>query len=1084
MSLSDTHAAVLAAFPRLSLAASLCLSVAAVSVRSAPEWEDQTVFRINKEEPHATKMPFPDAAGAMAKSRLESPWCLVLNGEWKFSWAPDPDHRPAGFEKTTFDDSGWKTIPVPANVELHGYGTPIYTNITYPFKKDPPRVMGEPDPTWTTARERNPVSSYRRTFTLPADWSGREVFIVFNGVASAFNLFVNGERVGYSQDSRTPAEFNLTRHLQPGENLLAVEVFRYSDGSYLEDQDFWRLSGIFRDVYLWSSAPLDLRDFEIHATLEDDYRTGKLSVTAWTKNASANPQDYTIDATLLDSAGQTIAQRQTEGRAAARAEHISTLEAPGLRVDAWSAEIPTLYSLLLTLRDGEGREVAHYASKIGFRRSEIKRGNLLVNGQPVLIKGVNRHDFNHLTGQYVTEESMRADLEAMKRLNINTIRTSHYPNDPRFLELVDEYGFYVISEANIESHGMGYDKESLAKDPSWGPAHLDRVRNMVETLKNHACIVFWSLGNEAGNGENFQACSRWVRERDPSRPVHYEQAGMGGYVDVFAPMYFKRDDLLAWCREEEMKPIDDQRPMIQCEYSHAMGNSMGGLAAYWELIRRERLLQGGSIWDWRDQGILRVAKGDPKNAAVAAFDAERYVAGENELHYFAYGGDFGDAPNDGNFCCNGIVHADLTPNPHATEVFHQYRNLLARPVDLAGARPKLAVFNELFFKTLEAQRYRWALLEDGAAIQSGEASLPAVAPQSSVELELPLAPIARKAGAEYHVNVEFLQGEERAWAPADFVVAREQFALAWTQPKRRPHRGNAAASVTRDDAAQRTTVKGPNFTATIDDRTGRLLSYRVGEQELLAEPLKLNFWRPPTDNDRGNNMAKICAPWRDAGDAAEVVSRTDRTEGDAVGLTYELTVPVGETSAQIDYAIAGDGVITVSMTLRPSGEFLPLLPRIGMTCALRGEFKTWSWFGRGPGENYRDRNSGTPVGQWSGPVNKLWYPYVEPGETANRTDIRWSRFTNAEGRGLCFRTADDQWLEMGAYPFLAGDLEGKLHPFEIPLRDLVTVHIAHAQLGVGGENSWGLWPLAEFRLPANREYRYAFEILPVGHDER
>lgn len=1049
-----------------------------------PDWENPAVFRVNKEEPHATKMPFPDAADARTKARLQSPWCRVLNGEWKFAWAPEPERRPRGFEQPGFDDSAWGTIPVPANVELHGHGTPIYTNITYPFKKDPPRVTGAPDPSWTTARERNPVSSYRRTFTVPPEWSGRQVFVVFNGVASAFYLYLNGERIGYSQDSRTPAEFNLTPHLRDGENLLAVEVYRYSDGSYLEDQDYWRLSGIFRDVYLWSAAPLDLRDFEIQAGLADDCATGVLAITASTRNYTVDARGFAIEAALLDASGRVLQQLDARGTAPASGETTTVLHADGLVVEPWSAESPTLYALRLTLKDDAGRAVAHYVARTGFRRSEVRRGNLLVNGQPVLIKGVNRHDFHHLTGQYVSEENMRADLDAMKRLNINTIRTAHYPNDPRFLELVDEYGFYVISEANIESHGMGYDQESLAKDPAWGPAHLDRVRNMVETFKNHPSVILWSLGNEAGSGENFQACSRWVHRRDPSRPVHYEPAGMAGYADVFSPMYFKRDSLYAWCREEEMKPLEEQRPLIQCEYSHAMGNSMGGLAEYWDVFRRERLLQGGCIWDWRDQALLRTTPGDAKTSAVAALDPARYVAGDGALRYFAYGGDFGDAPNDGNFCCNGIVHADLTPNPHAAEVFHQYRNLLVRPLDLAGARPKVAVFNENFFRTLAAQPYRWALLEDGVPVQTGEATLPRVAPQASVDVELPLAALTPNPAAEYHLTLEFLQGVDRPWAAADFVIAREQFALAWTQPARRRHFSNTETKATRDAAGGRTAIAGDGFATTFDDRTGRLVSYAIGGRELLAEPLRLNFWRPPIDNDRGNGMPQRCAPWRDAGERAEVVARSERRDGASTVLVYELSVPVGRTTARLDYTIGGDGVIAVSVELRPAGEHLPVLPRVGMMCALRPEYRTWTWFGRGPGENHRDRKTGYPVGRWSGEVTKLWFPYVEPGETANRTDIRWSRFTDAAGRGLCFRTTDESLLEMGAYPFRQSDLEGKRHPFELPLRELLTVHVAHAQLGVGGENSWGLWPLAEHRLPADRPYRYAFELAPVGAEAR
>ncbi|MGN6367123.1 MAG: glycoside hydrolase family 2 TIM barrel-domain containing protein [Phycisphaerae bacterium] len=1046
----------------------------------AHDWENQSIFRINKEEPHAVKMPFPDAHAALTQTRMQSPWCQLLNGDWKYHWSPNPDERPADFFQTSFDDSAWKTIPVPSDVELQGYGTPLYTNITYPFKKDPPRVMGEPDHRWTSYKERNPVSSYRREFELPADWHGRETFITFNGVESAFYLYVNGQRVGYSQDSRTPAEFNLTPYLHDGKNLLAVEVYRYSDGSYLEDQDMWRLSGIFRDVYLWSADTLDLRDFQVNATLADDYKTGELSLTTWAHDYSRQGRPYSVDASLLDADGHEITKLRSAGQTPIAGDDVQQARTGDLHIQPWSAEIPRLYSLLLTLNDPDGKPVAHYATKIGFRRSEVKNGNLLVNGKPVLIKGVDRHDFNHLTGQYVKEDSMRADLDNMKRLNINTIRTSHYPNDPRFLELVDEYGFYIISEANIESHGMGYGKESLAKDPSWGAAHLDRLRNMVEELKNHPSIIMWSLGNEAGNGINFVRCSEWVHHRDPSRPVHYEQGRMDSYVDVYSPMYFPTRNLDAWCRREEKKPLDQQRPMIQCEYSHSMGNSDGGLSDYWDEYRKERLLQGGCIWDWRDQGILRTEPPLPnQKSAVTMLNPEKYVASDGSLRYFAYGGDFGDLPNDNNFCCNGIMHGDDTPNPHAVEVGYQYRNLLVSPVDLHAPQPRVKVFNEFFFKTLDAQPYRWTLLQNGRPIQSGTATLPPLAPQTAEEFTVPLPSVTPNPDAEYHLNLEFLQGDKHPWGDADFVISREQVALEWTKPHAAPHVSPSLPAAAHDEAASTTTIKGDRFTATFDDKTGRLTSYLLDGKQLLAAPLQLNFWRPPTDNDRGNHEPDKCAIWKSAGDKTTATSRSQSTDNNALLLSYQLAIPAGSTTAAVTYAITGDGFINVACTLHPQGDNLPVFPRIGMMCALAPDLHTWTWFGRGLEENYVDRKTGYPVGLWSGDVNKLWYPYHEPGETANRTDIRWSSFTDATGRGLRFRTADDHLLEMGAYPFLQSDLEGKAHPAEIPWRNFVTVQIEHAQMGVGGETSWGAWPLPKYQLPANKDYQYAFTIEPL-----
>jgi beta-galactosidase len=573
----------------------------------APDWENQAVFRINKESPRATSMPFPTKEAALSKARLESPWCEMLNGDWKFHFVGNPAQKPAGFEAVDFDDSAWKEIPVPSNWQMHGYGVPLYTNIIYPFAKNPPHVMDVPPQQFSNFPEdnRNQVGFYRHKFSVPADWKGRQVSIVFGGVDSAFYLWINGEMVGYSQDSRTPAEFDLTPYLKDGENLLAAEVFQHSDGSYLEDQDMFRLSGIFRDVYLWSADSLDLRDFWIQAGLADDYKTGTLDFSAKLANHGKDAAQAMVSLTLTGPDGKVI-ELPTEAVTVAPGKETTEVKAKIAAipdVKTWSAETPNLYRYEITLTDGAGKEIAHHAGTTGFRRSEVKDGQLLHNGQPILIKGVNRHDHEPDTGHYVTRDDILADLLQMKRANINTIRTAHYPNDPALVELADELGFYVIAEANLESHGMGYGRESLANDLSWEDAHLDRIRNLVERDKNHPSILMWSMGNEAGDGPNFVNASAWLHDRDPSRPVHYERALQNGHVDVYSPMYESVGGSENYCRQEEKKPLTQQRPLIQCEYSHAMGNSSGNLSDYWEVIRRERLLQGGSIWDWKDQGI-------------------------------------------------------------------------------------------------------------------------------------------------------------------------------------------------------------------------------------------------------------------------------------------------------------------------------------------------------------------------------------------------------------------------------------------------------------------------------------------------
>ncbi len=585
----------------------LAFTLATSALAQQPDWENQAVFRINKEAPHATSMPFPTKEGAVSKARLESPWCQVLNGNWKFHHTGNPSGRPAGFEAPAFDDTAWKEIPVPANWQMHGYGAPLYTNHVYPFAKNPPVVMGEPPQSYSNfpIENRNQVGSYRHKFTLPESWKGRRTAIVFGGVDSAFYLWLNGKKVGYSQDSRTPAEFDITPYLQNGENLLAVEVYQNSDGSYLEDQDMFRLSGIFRDVYLCSTDAINLSDFWLKAGLADDYKTGTLSFIAKVANRGTAETSATATLTLTSADGTTITTPNVTMEIPAGKDAESTVTINSIpNIKPWSAEEPNLYSYQLQLTDSNGKDIAHYAGKTGFRRSEIKNGQLLINGQPILIKGVNRHDHNPTTGHYCTTQDIRDDLLQMKRGNINAVRTSHYPNDPALLELCDELGFYVVAEANIESHGMGYEAESLAKDPTWFEAHLDRIKNLVERDKNHPCVVMWSMGNEAGDGVNFVKCSEWLRQRDPSRPIHYERAGHRAHADLYSPMYASVDACEKYARSEEKKPLPSQKPLIQCEYSHAMGNSTGNFSDYWILFRKERLLQGGFIWDWKDQGIL------------------------------------------------------------------------------------------------------------------------------------------------------------------------------------------------------------------------------------------------------------------------------------------------------------------------------------------------------------------------------------------------------------------------------------------------------------------------------------------------
>ncbi|MDA0766847.1 MAG: DUF4981 domain-containing protein [Verrucomicrobia bacterium] len=1241
-------------FPALCL---LALTLTVTGVGAQPDWENEAVFRINKEAAHATKMPFPDRESALTRRRLESPYCRILNGVWKFYHVGHPDNRPVDFYKPDYDVSTWEEIPVPANWQLHGYGTPNYTNVTYPFKKDPPRVMGVPDAHYLTFPEsnRNQVGSYRRNFSVPDSWNGRRVFIAFEGVDSAFYLWVNGQQVGYSQDSRTTAEFDLTKYLQKGDNVLAVEVYQHSDGSYLEDQDMWRLSGIFRDVYLWSAAPTDLRDIEIRSGLSADYTTGELEVLLtlhnWSDDGSTG--SYAID--LLDAAGRKVHGWTGNANLAPGQELVVTGKAAALPIQPWSAEIPNLYTLLVTLKDSAGTTTC-YALKTGFKSSQIKDGQLLINGKPVLFKGVNRHDHHMVTGHYVTEKDLREDISLMKQLNINAVRCSHYPNDPRFLELTDELGLYVIDEANIESHGMGWGPnatETLARIPSWDAAHLDRIINVVERDKNHPSVILWSMGNEAGDGDAFVKASAWIKQRDPSRPVHYEQAADRAHTDIIAPMYKPIDACEKFCREEEQKPLDQQRPLIQCEYSHAMGNSTGNLADYWNLIRRERLLQGGYIWDWVDQGLLTrkhpadvcgpgthlmgvlhpgqglaaggvlvanndalnvteaitvmaevrgnagggennnrnesdgypiVTKGDnayslkiaangnqiewfvftdtwqtlqaplPENwqsqfhQLIGTYDgkqlkihidgreaASKEVTGAINTNaddlaiglnaqepsrrfdgsiasvqvlngaldpakreqlpellnldfrkaanapqtreFWAYGGDFADHPNQRSFCINGIVRPDRSAGPQAPEVKKIYQSAHFSPGTRVGNDMTVNLHNEYDFTSLKGDQLKgeWQLTRNGEIVATGSITPPDVAPGETGSIVLKDIGAELDSPGEHFLRLTLKLDTDAPWAPKGHELAWDQMKLSgdYTPPPPPPP-GAALSGVNREGDLLK--IQGRGFSAAFDSRNGALVSYNVDGRELLASPLHLNFWRPPTNNDEGAKLHRKLAPWRNAGARAQATAVNTEGSGPSQILRFNLKLPVGQSTAELIYTIQSSGEIEVAVTAHPKGKDVPMLPRFGMQAEIPATFSQWKWYGRGPTENYNDRRDGTWIGQHTGTVDDLFNLYLDPQESGNRTSIRWTTFTDQEGKGLRVDTIGPHLLEVAAYPFSPLDIELARHPIDLRRSPTNTINLDYGQLGLGGTNSWGQLPLEKYRLPADKPYQYSFRL--------
>ena len=1016
---------------------------------TAPEdWENPAALHAGTEPPRATFVPFPDAASALELGPKESPRARSLNGLWKFHWSPRPGDRPLDFWKPAADVGGWPETPVPSNWMFQGYDIPIYVNMSYEFARNPKPPF--------VPHDRNPVGSYRRTFKVPADWAGMDVYLHFGAVKSFFYVWVNGEKLGFSKDSKTPAEWNITRFLKPGENVLAAEVYRLSDGSYLECQDFWRLAGIERDVYLYAAPKVRIRDFEVRAGLDDRYRDGRLAVTVdLGPAASAGPVPASVSLTLLDAAGRKVLGEKRPAASSPDGRTVVRFDASLAGVARWSAETPALYRLVLELLDGAGKPVEAVTTKIGFRTSEIKNGQLLVNGIPVLLKGVNRHEHDPSGGHVIPEESMRRDIELMKQANINAVRTCHYPNDPRWYELCDEYGLYLVDEANIESHGMGYGPESLAKDPAWGPAHLDRVRRMVERDKNHPSIIIWSLGNEAGDGVNFEDAYAWLKKRDPSRPVQYERAELRAHTDIYCPMYESIEGMIKYAS------VKQDRPLIQCEYAHAMGNSTGNLQDYWDAIESHDQLQGGFIWDWVDQGF-----------------AAKNAKGE---FFWAFGGDYGpaDVPSDQNFCCNGLVGPDRAPHPALSEVRKVYQSVKFRPADLAAGR--IEVRNRYDFIGLDRFDLDWELSASGIRTASGTVPKPAIAPHGSSIVRLPLPRFQAQPGLEYFLNLTLRAREAGPGVPKGHIVASEQIPLAAGLKAVAAASASAHPPLTVDDGPRFLRVAGRDFTVRFDRLTGALDSFVVEGHELIGSGIEPNYWRAPTDNDFGNQMPRRLSVWRQASLYRDLEALAVREDGPGRAVvTVGYRVAGGQASQTLEYAVGGDGSIVLRSTLRlEPGAKLPEMPRVGLKMALPGAFGRVRWFGRGPGESYRDRKTAAFVGLYETTAAEP-IPYVSPQEYGNRADTRWLAVRNGEGRGLL--VAGDPVLEFSAHPFWPEDLtqesRGTRHPPDIPRRDLVCLTLDAAQMGVGGDDSWGARVHPQYTLPA-RDTVFTLTLRPL-----
>lgn len=1012
----------------------VCLPLLATAQRN--EWMNPEVNEVNRYPMHAAYFAYENLERAEDDIPQRSLNYLSMNGQWKFNWVASADQRPTDFYRKGYDDGDWGYMPMPGIWELNGYGDPLYVNVNYAwhnqFKNNPPQVPVE----------NNHVGSYRREIVVPAEWKGKDIIAHFGSVTSNIYLWVNGRYVGYSEDSKLEAEFDLTRYLTPGErNLIAFQVFRWCDGTYLECQDFFRLSGVARDCYLYAREKRRIEDIRVTPDLDTAYRDGTLAVQVWLKGSGR------VNLTLKDQQGREVASAATRGGSV-----VMHVDNPS----KWTAETPYLYTLYAQLADSP--EIIPV--KVGFRKVEIKDGQLLVNGQPVLIKGANRHEMDPDGGYVVSRERMLQDVRLMKQFNINAVRTSHYPDDNYWYDLCDQYGLYVVAEANIESHGMGYGEQTLAKRKDYELAHMQRNQRNVQRNFNHPSIIIWSPGNEAGYGPNFEKVYDWIKAEDPTRPVQYERAGRDGKTDIYCPMYLPYEDCEAYCNDHS-----NAKPLIQCEYAHAMGNSQGGFKEYWDLVRKYSNYQGGFIWDFVDQSLR--------------------WKGKDGRDIYAYGGDFNAYDvSDNNFCNNGLVNPDRRPNPHMYEVGYFYQNIWANAIDEATG--ELTVFNEFFFRDLSAYALEWEVLRNGQPMRNGRLERLDIAPQTSGRIKLDLCPMDEQA--EWLLNLYFVQKDREGLLPAGHVVAYNQLQLRpYEMPglfvtPRENYSMNEAMLTIMDNDLNYLRVRGNGFVVDFDRHTGYLCRYDVNGASMIKEghALTPNFWRAPTDNDMGALINQKYEVWR-----KPVIQLKDlkyRTEGDSVLVNAVYDLPQVKGLLRLDYAIGRCGAIRVHQQLVPqtTGD-VPNMFRFGMQMPMPKEFEQIVYYGRGPIENYIDRNHASLLGVYKQTVDEQFYPYIRPQETGTKTDIRWWNICNPSGKGL--RIVATAPFSASALHYTIdclddGRQKGQRHSLELTPMPLTNLCIDLKQMGLGCVNSWGAIARPEYQLPYG-EYEFTFLLMPV-----
>ncbi|SFW84001.1 glycoside hydrolase family 2 TIM barrel-domain containing protein [Chitinophaga sancti] len=999
------------------------------------EWLDPRVNAVNRLPMHTNFFPYENESLARQGIKEHSSNFLTLNGYWKFNWVPDADARPTDFFKQGFNDKGWKEIPVPGIWELNGYGDPMYTNIEYPWHFQAP--LNPP----VVPSEKNHVGSYRKEITVPASWSGRQIIAHFGSVTSNMYLWVNGQYVGYSEDSKLETEFDLTKYLKPGQpNLIAFQVFRWCDGSYLEDQDFWRLSGVGRDCYLFARNAVHVEDLRITPELDDQYKDANLLVNLQLKG------DAVVDVQLFDKMGKLVTSAQGKGTAAQKLS---------LKVNApekWSSENPYLYQVIVTVKDKD--KVAEVIrQQVGFRKVEIKNAQLLVNGQPLLIKGVNRHEMDPDFGYVVSRERMLEDIRLMKELNVNAVRTCHYPDDNLWYELCDQYGIYMVAEANVESHGMGYGDRTLAKDPAYAKAHLERNERNVQRNYNHPAVIIWSLGNEAGFGPNFEACYNWIKAEDKSRPVQFEQAGTNNYTDIYCPMYLSPED----CEKYALGNVN--KPLIQCEYAHAMGNSDGNFKEYWELVRKYPKYQGGFIWDWVDQSLHK------KDA-------------QGRIHY-AYGGSYNKYdPSDNNFLDNGLISPDRRPNPHAYEVGHFYQNIWATAGDLT--KGEISIYNENFFRNLDIYYAEWELTADGEKLQSGFIFDLDIAPHQKksykLDYEIP-------AGKEVLLNISFKLKKTETLLPAGFTVAKNQLGITDYHFSNNLAVNDRADSLhVQNNDENYLIVKNNKIDIQFNKHNGFLNQYIIAGQSMMKEGTSLtpNFWRAPTDNDFGAGLQHRYRVWKNP--ELKLTSFNSQNKNGIIVVQAAYDIPAVSGKLALTYEITNEGAIRVTqdLTADKSAKVSDMF-RFGMQLQMPKETDRIKYYGRGPGENYSDRNSDAQLGVYAQTVDQQFYPYIRPQENGTKTDVRWWNQMTVGGNGLRF--TGDTAFSISALHYTIETLDDGIqkdqrHSELLEPEPLTNVCIDKAQMGLGGIDSWGRLPLEKYRVHY-QDHHFTFTMTPI-----